>query len=306
MNTTLVVLAAGMGSRYGGTKQIDAMGPNNETIIEYSVYDAIKAGFTKVVFIIRDELSNYFKENIEPKFKNKIKIVYVYQSLDAVPQKYLDTNPIPRKKPWGTGHAILMCKMIVNEPFLVINADDFYGQDTFAIAKEAILDNSEKPNNKDLYHIITYTLKNTLSDNGVVSRGVCTTTQSNYLLNIEEHSKISFDEEQLHVNATNLKEEPVIFTGEEDVSMNVLGFTPEIFTHLEKQFDEFLLSHNQESQQEFFIPTVMNRLMQEEKAVIKVTKSMEKWFGLTYKEDKEVATKKIKELIELKIYPESI
>ncbi len=277
MKPTLVILAAGMASRYGSMKQIQSFGPGGETIMDYSIYDAIRAGFGKVVFIIREEFAENFKAIFEPKLKGRIDTGYVFQHLHS----FTGGREIPadRSKPWGTAHAVLCCKGAVNEPFAVINADDYYGRDAFVKAYQFLTTQC----NPKTYCIIGYELKNTLSDNGSVSRGVCEVDAENNLTDINERTSIFRDENnKITYEDTTGKHEVA-----EDslVSMNYLCFDPGFMDVCEKQFHEFLDKHMNEPKSEFFIPTATKYFIQSGMGVVKVIPTSSKWFGVTYKED---------------------
>lgn len=300
MKPTLLVMAAGMGSRYGGLKQIDPIGPNGEIILEYSVYDAIRAGFGKVVFIIRPDFEEAFKEAIGSKFEGKIEVAYCFQELTAGLDGF---EPDPeRTKPWGTGHAILMAKDIIKEPFAAINADDFYGADSYMqIGKYLANENASESD----YTMCGFKLRNTLSENGSVSRGVCSKDNEGNLTTVVERTKIEKGE-----NGTAKFYEDdgsvVPLTGDEIVSMNMWGFQPALFPHLEKMFKEFLQARGKELKSEFYIPFVVDTLIKEKKATVKVLETSASWFGVTYPEDKPATTAAIRELIAQGHYPEKL
>jgi choline kinase len=276
MQPTLVILAAGMASRYGSMKQIQSFGPSGETIMDYSIYDAVRAGFGKVVFIIREDFAENFKNIFEPKLKGKIATDYVYQSLDS----YLD-KPVPagRTKPWGTAHAVLCCKEAVKEPFAVINADDFYGRDAFKKAYDFL---SREVNDK-MQCIVGYELKRTLSENGSVSRGVCEVDDKGNLVSISERTKIYRNEQ----GKITYEDESGLHEVSEDssVSMNFWGFDHAIFPVTEKLFKEFVEENYDNQKAEFFIPIVADKYTKLEMGVIKVIPTQAQWFGVTYKED---------------------
>ncbi|MEM7510603.1 MAG: sugar phosphate nucleotidyltransferase [Bacteroidota bacterium] len=296
MRPTLLVLAAGMGSRYGSLKQVDSIGPSGEAIIDYSIYDAIKAGFGKVVFVIRKDIEDTFKEVFGNKFSEKIPVEYVYQELDNLPEGV--SVPEERVKPWGTGHAVLVAASAIKEPFAVINADDFYGSSSFNMLADFLSPLSSE----DTTHcMIGYQLDNTLSDFGYVSRGVCEISPEKLLLGVTERTHIQHKEGKIV-----FKEGEDLWTqieGETIVSMNMLGFGPAVFNQYSTYFKEFIQENIQELKAEFYIPTVVNRLVEEGKGTVEVLASKEKWFGVTYKEDKEIAKDKIAILIEKGVYP---
>lgn len=289
----LIVLAAGMGSRYGGIKQIDGFGPNGETIMDYSLFDAVRAGFDKIVFIVRDEIKDVVEEKFSPKLKDKAAVEFVIQSHDKfVPEKYRSTE---RSKPWGTAHAMLCAKDVVHEPFAVINADDFYGREAFASIANFFA------NEKEGYHaLVGYTLKNVLSDHGSVSRGVGEEDGNGFLKSVVERKTV-------------VKENGKIISKEEDgdiqlnpeakTSMNFWGFHPSIFDLTQQAFEKFLKDNHQNPKAEFFIPLLVNDMIQEGKGKVKVISSGDIWFGVTYKEDKEAVSQKIAERIQMGEYP---
>lgn len=294
MSATLVVMAAGMGSRYGGLKQIDPVGPNGETIIDYSIHDAKKAGFNKVVFIIRHAIEEEFKSFIGSRFDKIIQVEYAFQELDKLPEGY--SVPEGREKPWGTGHAILMAKDYVTDPFLVINGDDFYGKDAFEKAYTYL--NSAKDKDKADYSMVAYQLINTLSENGTVSRGICEVSDQGKLIDVEETLKIEQTEKGLYDHETDKT-----LDSNSIVSMNMFGFTPSLFDHLNTKFKTFLSEKGTEMKSEFFIPFVVNELINENKAEVNVLETSSKWFGITYKEDKQYVTDAVQELIKAGDYP---
>jgi UTP-glucose-1-phosphate uridylyltransferase len=297
MKPTLLVLAAGMGSRYGGLKQMDPFGPHGETIIDYSIYDAIRSGFGKVVFVIRPDFAELFKKELGSRFETRIQVDYAYQELSKVPSWF--SIPQGREKPWGTGHAILMAEQAVKEPFAMINADDFYGAEGFEImarylehAKDAALAD---------YSMVGYVLEKTLSEHGTVSRGVCEMDADGSLKAVVEQTKI---EKLPHGAKDQLS--GTSFTGEEIVSMNFFGFTPSLFSHLRSQFDAFLRAQGQELKSEFFIPGVVDRLIKAKAASVNVLRSTGQWFGVTYREDKPLVQAGIQRLIDSGAYPSNL
>ena len=300
-NLTLVVLAAGMGSRYGGLKQVDPIGPNGEIIIDYSLYDAKQAGFTHVVFVIRKDIEEVFKQKIGERAEKNFRVSYVYQELNKELPTWFSV-PAERKKPWGTGQAILLCKDVVFSNFAVINSDDFYGRDAFIKMADALKGLSDDP---DLYHyvMVGYRLKNTLSDFGSVSRGVCRISDEGYLMDITERTKIQKFEDGIKYEENG---EWFNLTGEETVSMNFFGFTPSIFYELETRFYKFLMNIKNPEKDEFFIPEVVGQLIREGKAQVTILPTEAKWFGVTYPEDKTVVAEGIKNLIKEGVYPEHL
>jgi NDP-sugar pyrophosphorylase family protein len=297
MSATLLVMAAGMGSRYGGLKQIDPVGPNGETIIDYSIYDAKQAGFNKVVFIIRKAIEDEFKSFIGSRFEGIIDVEYAFQEIEKLPDGY--KCPEGRSKPWGTGHAILMAKEFINEPFLVINGDDFYGRDAFAKAAEFL--NSAKDGKKAKYCMVGYHLINTLSEHGTVSRGICEVSDQGNLVNVVETLKIASENGNIVDRDTN-----TALDNNAIASMNMFGFTPSLFDHLEEKFKLFLDERINEEKSEYFIPSVVKELIDEEKADVNVLETTAKWFGITYQEDKPLVTNAIVNLIQEKVYPEKL
>ena len=288
---TLLVMAAGMGSRYGGLKQLDEVGPNGETIIDYSVYDAIEAGFNKVVFIIRQDFRDLFKEKISDKYTDKINIEIVYQNLHELPQNF--TCPVGREKPWGTGHAILAARSVISEPFAAINGDDFYGRESFNI----IADYYSK--NQSGFTMAAFQLDKTLSDFGTVSRGLCEVNKNKLVTVIETH-----DLKKVNNNISSDRE--INLNGKEPVSMNMWGFTPVLFDYLQTMFNEFLNENNKNLKSEFLIPTVVNDLIQQNLEDVHVLRTGAQWFGVTYKEDKSLVNQQILKLIAAGLYPEKL
>lgn len=297
MKPTLVILAAGIGSRYGGVKQMDKIGPSGESIIDYSVFDAIRAGFGKVVFVLNPKIENDFKEIYESRLAGKIETDYVLQEVSAVPDG-VEINP-DRIKPWGTGHAVLVAKDVVNEPFAVINADDFYGKNAFELLGKFL---SETNNNSTDYAMVGYKLENTLSENGSVSRGVCQ-SENGLLTDVVERTSIMNEGEDI-VFTDKGKTEKI--AGNSVVSMNFWGFSPLFFNQLEKDFISFIQEKSNEIKAEFYIPSVANDLINNKEATIKVLTSNDRWFGVTYQEDKETTIKEVKKLVDKGYYPEKL
>ena len=297
MQPTLLILAAGMASRYGSMKQIQGFGPSGETIMDYSIYDAVRAGFKKVVFIIRKDFAEDFKNIFEPKLKGKIAIDYVYQDLHSFTGSF--QVPAERTKPWGTAHAILCAKEAIHEPFAVINADDFYGRDAFEKAYAFLTkDVSDK-----VYSIIGYELAKTLSDNGTVSRGVCQVDANNNLVSIAERTKIYQDGDKITYEEGDKKFEVPY---DSKVSMNFWCFSPSVFPYTEKIFGEFLQEQGSNPKAEFFIPIIGDKFIREGKGVIKVIPTGAQWFGVTYKEDAPDVQASLNKLIKNGEYPSKL
>lgn len=301
MKPTLLLLAAGMGSRYGGLKQLDGLGPNGETIMDYSIYDAIQAGFGKAVFVIRKDFEVEFREKVLSKYEGQIETQVVFQSLDALPEGI--ECPKDRVKPWGTNHAIMMGKDVVNEPFCVINCDDFYNRDAFMTIGKFL---SELPaESTDKYAMVGFRCCNTLSENGTVSRGVCEKDENNYLKSIVERTEIKhIGENVCYRNG----EEWVELDNNAPVSMNMWGFTPDYFKYSEDYFKDFLSNpenlNNPKS--EFYIPSMVDHLISTKRATVEVLDTNAKWFGVTYPEDKPSVEAKIKSLIDAREYPNKL
>lgn len=296
---TLVIMAAGMGNRFGGLKQIEAMGPNNEFIIDYSVYDAILAGFTKIVFIIKKENFEIFKETIGSRVEDKIKVEYVFQELNNLPKGY--TIPEDREKPLGTAQAILCCNECVTTPFVIINADDFYGRDAYFKAAEYLKTLENDTNN---YAMIAYHIKNTLTENGAVKRGVCI-DKNNYLVDLIESN---VERKQNKIIASPLNHDPSFEIEEnQTVSMNMLLFTPTIFNFIEDNFSDFLEENKKDLiKAEYLIPDLVQKLLKQKKITMKIIETTSNWYGVTYKEDKETVQKALQKLTTEKIYPENL
>lgn len=296
MKPTLLVLAAGMGSRYGGIKQMDAFGPHGETIIDYSIYDAIQSGFGKIVFVIRRDFADAFKEMFEPKLAGKIKTEYVYQEMNSyVPPVSVVAE---RTKPWGTAHAVLCAREVIHEPFAVINADDFYGRDAFEKAAAFLTnDVSEKK-----YCIIGYELSKTLSENGTVSRGVCQVDLNNNLVSIIERTKIFPEDGHIYYIENSMRG---TLPADTPVSMNFWGFHPNVFDFIEELFEKFLLENQGDPKAEFFIPIVGDAFIQGD-GEIKVIPTSAQWFGVTYKEDAPVVKESLGKLIDSGAYPQNL
>ena len=299
MKPTLFILAAGMGSRYGGLKQLDGVGPNGETIMDYSVYDAIRAGFGKVVFVIRHDFEQEFRDKIISKYQDHIAVDVVFQDITALPAGFAP-NP-ERTKPWGTGHAVLMGKDAIKEPFAVINADDFYGAESFQILADALRKVADKEN---CYCMVGFQIENTLSENGTVSRGHCQVSEEGYLTGVNECHGIQRKGDKLvHTLADGTEAE---FPAGAAVSMNMWGFTPDYFVHTEKAFIEFLQKNASELKSEFYIPTVVNDLITSGTVTLKVEKTPSKWFGVTYAADRPATIEQVKRLTDEGVYPQKL
>ena len=302
MKPTLLLLAAGMGSRYGGLKQLDGLGPNGETIMDYSIYDAIKAGFGKIVFVIRKDFEQDFRQKILCKYEGHIPAELVFQGLDALPEGF--SVPEGRVKPWGTNHAVMMAAKAIKEPFCVINCDDFYNRDAFMVIGKFLADLPEGSTNK--YAMVGFRVGNTLSENGTVARGICSTNEQGDLTTVVERTEI------MRVNGPICyKDEVGEWIPVDDntpVSMNMWGFTPDYFEHSEAFFKAFLSDpKNMENlKAEFFIPLMVNKLINENTATVKVLDTTSKWFGVTYSADRPSVVEKIQQLIDEGVYPQKL
>ncbi|WP_456463935.1 sugar phosphate nucleotidyltransferase [Lutibacter sp.] len=295
---TLVILAAGIGSRYGGLKQLDTFTPQGDTILDFSIYDAIQAGFGKVVFIIRKSIEKDFKAFFNKKLEGKIEVVYVYQEIDNIPDRFKDNN---REKPWGTGHALLMAKEVVKENFAVINADDFYGKEAFEVMAKSLKKMDEDSYN---FNMMGYILKNTISNYGSVSRGECKVDEKGYLTGITERTHIEKIDGVLKFKDENGNFTPI--SEDTIVSMNFFGFTPKYFEISKSLFENFLEKNYKEPKTEFFIPLVVNYVIVNNIATMEVLKSNARWFGVTYKQDKEHVTFEIQNLKDKGFYPTNL
>jgi hypothetical protein len=295
---TLVVLAAGIGSRYGGLKQLDTFTEQGDTILDFSIYDAIQAGFGKVVFIIRKSIETEFKAFFNRKLEGKIEVVYVFQEIEDIPQKYKDNQ---RQKPWGTGHALLMAKNVVKENFAVINADDFYGREAFTVMAKKLMETDKMSND---FSMMGYVLKNTVSDYGFVSRGECRVDSNHFLTGITERTHIEKVDGGLKYKNEN--DELVKIDENTIVSMNFFGFTPTYFDISSSLFEEFLAENYKDPKAEFFIPLVVNHVIVNKLATMEVLTSNARWFGVTYKQDKAYVTSEIGKLKNSGVYPENL
>ena len=302
MKPTLFLLAAGMGSRYGGLKQLDGLGPNGETIMDYSIYDAIKAGFGKLVFVIRKDFEQDFREKIISKYEGHIPCELVFQSIDALPEGF--TCPEERVKPWGTNHAVMMGAPVINEPFAVINCDDFYGSDSYRSMAQFL--SSLPEGSKNRYAMVGFRVGNTLSESGTVSRGICGTDENRMLTSVVERTKIQrMDGEVKYIDDNG---EWTATPENTPVSMNFWGFTPDYFGYSADLFVQFLSDpQNMENlKSEFFIPFVVDKLIAEGTATVEVLDTTSKWFGVTYPEDRPSVVEKIKELVAAGVYPNKL
>ena len=300
MKATVLVLAAGMGSRYGGLKQMDAFGPNGETIIDYSIYDAINAGFTKVVFIIRESFKEAFEEAFTSKFEGKIEVAFVCQELDKLPEGV--SCPATREKPWGTGHAVYVAKDQIEGPFAVINSDDYYGQDAYNVLMDFFKTNigNENPD----YAVVAYYLNNTLSEHGTVNRGVCYSDGSGNLEKVVEREKIQRGEDGVIRFPHNDHEHEL--AEETLVSMNMWAFYPSYFDYCEKALYDFIKARGEEEKSEFYIPALVDELIQNKVLDVKLLDTTSQWFGVTYQEDKPVVISKLNKLLADGAYPKDL
>ena len=301
MGLSLVVLAAGMGSRYGGLKQLDQMGPSGETVMDYSVFDALRAGFDRVVFVIRKDFEDECKKVIAARYENKINMEFAFQDLSDLPGGF--TAPADRTKPWGTGHAVYAARHLLNEPFAVINADDFYGRDSYAQLAGYL----KNPPAGNLVRgcIAAFQLSNTLSENGSVSRGICSDDGNGHLAKVVENTKIYRNESGQIVSLQESGEE-IPLTGNEPASMNSWGFMPEMVGELESLFCEFLKKSGKELKSEFYLPFVVDSLINSGKAEITMLHSRDSWFGVTYKEDRPMVQQALNELVASGAYPKKL
>ncbi|HRO09421.1 MAG TPA: sugar phosphate nucleotidyltransferase [Saprospiraceae bacterium] len=298
MKPTLLILAAGMGSRYGKLKQLDAFGPNGETIIDYSLYDAIRAGFGKVVFVVRDAFKTEFKEIFSKKLHGKIDMEFVSQELHKIPDGF--ELPDERSKPWGTAHAVWVAKDVINEPFGVINADDYYGVEAFRQLADFLL-NAHKSDN---YGVVAYNLENTLSDHGTVNRGVCQMNADGFLSDVKECEKIRKQDD----GVIRYKEHDAVheLLPSTLVSMNMWGFLPSYFDHFDENFKNFLLHKGHELTSEYYIPALVDHLIKNEILQVEIIETGSDWFGVTYQEDRPVVMEKLRGLIDKGVYPENL
>lgn len=300
MKPTLLVLAAGMGSRYGSLKQIDPVGPSGETIIDYSIFDAVRAGFGKIVFIIRRSFEQDFKDVFVSKLEGHIPVEYVFQETDSIPEG-VEISP-ERTKPWGTGHAVLMAKEVIHEPFAVINGDDFYGAGAFATMADYL--KSLTDSQQTQFALVGYQVGNTMSEHGTVSRGVCLGDKDDFLVSVTERTNIQYTRGGI---AYQEADGTFVFLKPETlVSMNFWGFTPEYFTQTWPMFGDFVKTNSQSLKAEFYIPSAIDGLINQKLASVKVLRSNDRWFGVTYKEDKPLVIEKIAQLVKSGIYPQKL
>lgn len=298
---TLLVMAAGVGSRYGGLKQIDPVGPSGEIVIDYSIYDAKRAGFGKVVFVIREDIAKDFREAIGDRIARQIPVEYAYQELSKVPSWF--SVPAARKKPWGTTQAVLMADGLIHEPFAVINADDYYGVASYRVLAGHLGRSVDRGDVGD-YSMVGFILRNTLSEFGTVARGVCQVSPDGTLASVEELTAIAKDGRGAkYTDAAGVVRS---LTGDEPVSMNFWGFTPSIFGHCRRLFEDFLRAHGHEEKSETFIPRTVDQLVNARQARVTVLTSPDAWFGVTYKEDKPFVVESIRKLIAAGVYPEKL
>jgi NDP-sugar pyrophosphorylase family protein len=293
---TLLVLAAGMGSRYGGLKQIDPVGPSGETIIDYSIFDALRAGFGKLVFVIRKDIEQQFREIVGARFEKRVEVDYVFQALEDIPSRF--SVPAGRTKPWGTTQAILLAADAIHEPFAAINADDFYGADAYRSLAGQLTSGSQD------YSMVGFVLRNTLSDFGSVARGVCLVSDDGYLEHIAELTKVERDGNG--ARNTDAAGKVTKLTGDEPVSMNYWGFTPQVFDQLRENFEKFLEGGGTDLKSECYIPNTVGELVRAGQARVKVLHSRDSWFGVTYREDRPRVVESIRGLIAEGLYPEKL
>lgn len=300
MKPTLFILAAGMGSRYGGLKQLDTLGPSGETIMDYSVYDALRAGFGKIVFVIRHDFEEEFRKKVISKYEGHIEVDVIFQDIKALPEGYVPDQE--RTKPWGTNHAVLMGKDVIKEPFGVINADDYYGPESFKVLADFL---RSVEGQKGKYCMVGFNIENTLSENGGVSRGLCEVSEDGYLTGVTECHGICRNEEGKLVQ-TLADGTIASFPEGASVSMNMWGFTPDYFDYSEREFIKFLDEHGKELKSEFYIPTVVNTLIQNGECTLAVEQTPSKWFGVTFAADRPATVEQFKHLVEEGVYPEKL
>jgi len=305
MKPTLLVLAAGMGSRYGGLKQMDGLGPNNETIIDYSIYDAVQAGFGKVVYIVREYFKEQFEEVVKQKYSNvkcvdgtPLEFQFVTQELNKIPERF-PLNP-ERQKPWGTAHAVLMAKDVIKEPFAVINGDDYYGKDSFRILGDWL---RAHEGSKGVYSIVGFELDNTLSESGGVSRGICAYDAEQHLTDVVEHHNIMLNEDGVVRGDNSNTGEHVVLDGKSLCSMNMWGFTPDYFESSYAIFEKFMEENSQELKKEYYIPYAVDTMVKSGEGKCDVLSTPSRWFGVTFKEDRPGVVAKFQEFADKGIYP---
>lgn len=298
MKPTLFILAAGMGSRYGGLKQLDGVGPGGDTIMDYSVYDALRAGFGKIVFVIRHDFEDEFREKVIAKYEGHVPVEVVFQDINNLPGGY-KPNP-ERSKPWGTNHAVLMGKDVIREPFAVINADDYYGVESFQILADFLRSVEDKKNS---YCMVGFKIKNTLSENGGVSRGLCSVNEDGNLTGVKECHGIRMKDGKVVQVVDDVEVE---FPAEGTVSMNMWGFTPDYFDYSVESFLRFLKEHSNDLKSEFYIPTVVNELIESNTISLKVIPTPSKWFGVTYAADRDATVAQFRQLVNDGVYPEKL
>lgn len=289
-------MAAGMGSRYGGLKQLDGLGPSGETIMDYSVYDALQAGFGKIVFVIRHDFEEEFRRKVISRYEGHVPVETVFQEIDALPGGH--KAPEGRTKPWGTGHAVLMAKATIREPFGVINADDYYGRESFRVLADFLRSAEGKAHE---YCMVGFDIRNTLSENGGVSRGVCTVDAEGMLTGVEEHHGIRLEDQRLLYTAESGADQEL--DPESCVSMNMWGFTPDYFDYSERDFIKFLNERGNELKSEFYIPTVVNNLIADGTVKLRVEKTPSRWFGVTYAADRDATVAELRKLTQEGVYP---
>lgn len=302
MSLSLLILAAGMGSRYGSLKQLDQMGPSGETVMDYSVFDALRSGFDRIIFVIRKDFEEEFKNVIGKRYEGKVKIEYAFQDLNDLPGNF--KCPEGREKPWGTGHAVYAARELLTEPFAVINADDFYGRDSYVQLANYLTDPPAPGKVRGC--IASFILSNTLSENGSVSRGICTDNGNGLLMNVVENTKIYRRASDGKVVSLMDDGKEVELTGNEAASMNSWGFMPEMVGEIEKLFIEFLEARGTELKSEFYLPGVVDSLIRSGKAEIAMRCSKDSWFGVTYKEDRPLVQAALKKLVDSGAYPEKL
>jgi hypothetical protein len=302
MNPTLLILAAGMGSRYGGLKQVDPVGPSGETLMDYAVYDALRGGFDRVVFVIRRDFEAEFRARIGRKYEGRMAVEYAFQSADDLPPGF--AVPAERTKPWGTAHAVRAARDLIRAPFAMINADDFYGRDAFASLGAFLRDSRPSADNCRHFAMVGYRLNQTLSEHGTVARGVCSVSPAGILQHVQEMTRILPVADGIE-NREN-EAAPVRLTGQETVSMNMWGFTRELMEELEAMFPPWLQSNAASLKAEWYIPFVVNELVQQGRADVRVLPTASQWFGVTYREDRPRSAAAIGKLIEAGIYPSNL